>query len=118
LPLLNRKPNLNNQYSMSDKDSDNNLKKIDNAPVDADDDDWLTDLDMTPALEAESDAEIMRAVHAIDLDDCVTAPGPVAPVADWLSDVRELARLYGPFSAAQILQIVRELDVSADEASR
>jgi hypothetical protein len=68
----------------------------------------LDDLDMTPAAnEGVSDAEIMAA---LDSYDDLVAPDPVAPVADWLTDLRELARKHGPFSAVQILQMVRELD--------
>jgi hypothetical protein len=82
------------------------------------DDDWLSDLDMTPAIEAESDAEIMAALDDIDPSEFVAASAPAVPVADWLTDVRELARKHGPFSAAQILQMVRELDTPGDEATR
>ena len=82
-----------------------------------DDDDWLSDLDMTPALEEASNEEIMRALDSPD-DDTPHHPLPVTPVADWLTDVRELARKHGPFSAAQILQMVRELDTPGDEATR
>jgi hypothetical protein len=81
-------------------------------------DDLLSDLDMTPNAEAESDADIMAALDAAD---DIAAPDPVVPVADWLTDLRELARKHGPFSAVQILQIVRELDAVDDlavEASR
>jgi hypothetical protein len=74
-----------------------------------------SDLDMTPAHEAVSVAEIMAALDAAD---DVASPDPVAPVADWLTDLRELAQKHGPFSAAQILQIVRELDAPGNEASR
>jgi hypothetical protein len=115
VPLLNRKSVPNNQYSTSDKESDNNLKEIDNGPADAADDDWLTDLDMTPHAEAETDEAIMAA---LDSSDDLAAPDPVPPVADWLTDVRELALKHGPFSAAQILQIVRELDTPGNEAGR
>jgi hypothetical protein len=79
------------------------------------DDDLLSDLDLTPSEEAETDAEIMAALDTIDPADY---DDPVAPEAGWLIDVRELARKHGPFSAAQILQVVRELDVSGNEASR
>ena len=115
MPLLNRKPVPDNQYSTSDEESDNNLKKFDDGPVDTDDDDLLSDLDLTPSEEAETDAEIMAALDFCNPPDDVARPDPVAPIADWLTDVRELARKHGPFSAAQILQIVRELDPVADE---
>jgi hypothetical protein len=87
-----------------------------NAVIEAPDD-LLADLDMTPALEAESDEEIMRALDSSD-DEAPDHPLSVTPVADWLTDVRELARKHGPFSAAQILQMVRELDVPGHEATR
>jgi hypothetical protein len=114
LPLLNRKPVPDNQYSTSDDDSDNNTKTIENGPVDTDDDDLLSDLDLTPSAEAETDAEIMAALDSED----EAAPNPVVPADDWLAAVQELARLFGPFSPAQILQIVRELDVPGNEAGR
>ena len=109
-------------YSDKSEESQDDRDVADDRPADvivADpvDDDWLTDLDMTPHAEAESDAEIMAALDAIDPDD-VTTPDPIAPVDGWLTDLRELARKHGPFSAAQILQIVRELDTPGNEASR
>jgi hypothetical protein len=81
------------------------------------DEDLLTDLDMNPTPSDEegiSDAEIMAALH----EDDPAASDPVAPVDEWLTDVQELARKHGPLSAAQILQIVRELDVPGSEAGR
>lgn len=72
-------------------------------------------------LEPLGDDEIAEMMA--DLDDSigpdeVVAPDPVAPIADWLTDLRELAREHGPFSAAQILQIVRELDAPGNEPGR
>jgi hypothetical protein len=87
-------------------------------PVVADEDDLLTDLDPTPNDETESDADIMAALDAYDPPDDVATPDPVAPEAGWLTDVREQARKHGPFSVAQVLQIVRELDSVADEAGK
>jgi hypothetical protein len=81
-------------------------------------DDWLTDLDLTPAAEAESDEEIMAALDSDDPRDDVAAPDPIAPVADWLADVRELARKHGPFAPWQIVQIICALSAPTDEASR
>lgn len=83
-----------------------------------DDDDWLADLETAPAHEVESDAEVMAALEAYDPRDDVAAPDPVAPVADWLADVRELARKHGPFAPWQIVEIIRTLNAPADEASR
>jgi hypothetical protein len=87
-------------------------------------DDMLADLDMTPALEAESDEEIMRALDSED-DDAPDHPLPIAPepaTADWLTDVRELARKHGPFAPWQIIKIICALNAPADdpavEASR
>jgi hypothetical protein len=79
-------------------------------------DDLLAELDMTPALEAESDEEIMRALDSSD--DIPDHPLPVTPIADWLTDVQELARKHGPFAPWQIVQIIRALNAPADEASR
>jgi hypothetical protein len=118
LPLLKRKPALDTQYSTSDKDSDKNLEEIYHSPADGDADDMLADLDLSPADVAETDEEIIAALDAIDPRDYVATPGPVAPVADWLIDVRELARKHGPFSAAQTLQIIRELNGTGPEANR
>jgi hypothetical protein len=81
------------------------------------DDDLLSDLDMAPSLEAESDAEIMAALDPSD-DDTPDHPLPVTPVADWLPDVQELARKHGPFAPWQIVQIICALNAPADEASR
>ena len=124
MPLLNRKPVPNDQYSTSDDDSDNNLKKIDLSDAERDAavvietaDDMLDDLDMTPALEAESNEEIMRALDSED-DDTPHYPLPVTPVADWLTDVQELARKHGPFAPWQIIKIICALNAPADEASR
>jgi hypothetical protein len=80
-------------------------------------DDMLDDLDMTPALEAESNEEIMRALDSED-DDTPHYPLPVTPVADWLTDVKELARKHGPFAPWQIIKIICALNAPADEASR
>jgi hypothetical protein len=80
-------------------------------------DDLLAELDMTPALEAESDEEIMRALDSSD-DDTPDHPVPVTPVDDWLTDVQELARKHGPFAPWQIVKIICALNAPADGASR
>jgi hypothetical protein len=84
-------------------------------PVVTDDDDWLTDLDMTP--REESDAEIMAALDAIPNDgpdDPPIAPEPA--MADWLTDVQELARKHGPFAPWQIVKIICALNAVDDTA--
>jgi hypothetical protein len=73
------------------------------------------------SLEPLSEDEIAEMMAALDDSigpDEVVAPASVAPVADWLTDLRELARKHGPFSAAQIQQIVRELDAPGKEPGR
>jgi hypothetical protein len=82
-----------------------------------DDDDLLTDLDLTPAHEAVSDAEIMAALDAIPNDgpdDPPIAPEPAT--AGWLTDIRELARKHGPFAPWQIVQIICALNAGGDPA--
>jgi hypothetical protein len=79
------------------------------------DGDLLSDLDMTPALEAESDAEIMAALDPSD-DDTPDHPLPVTPIANWLTDVQELARKHGPFAPWQIVQIICALNAVDDPA--
>jgi hypothetical protein len=119
LPLLNRKPALEDYYSKKTaalaKKVEVDPKIIDGSPVDTDDD--LSDLDMTLAAEVESDAEIMRALDPSD-NDTPDNPDPVALVADWLADVRELSRKHGPFARWQIDQIIRELNAPGNEAVR
>jgi hypothetical protein len=81
------------------------------------DDDLLSDLDMSLASDVESNAEIMAALDPSD-DDAPDHPLPVTPVADWMTDVQELARKHGPFAPWQIVQIIRALNAPADVASR
>jgi hypothetical protein len=113
MPLLNRKSALQHHYSKTDKDCENNLKTID--------DDLLADLDMAPDHEVESAEEL---IAALDLADeraravISASVADIAPPADWLADVRELARKHGPFAPWQIAQIIRTLNAPADEASR
>lgn len=116
MPLL-RKSNLKDQYSSSDDKFENNLKINDGDLIGADDD-LLAGLDDMDMSYVESTEEIMAALDASDANDTRHYPVPVAPVADWLVEVRALARKHGPFSAAQITQIVHELEVTAREASR
>jgi hypothetical protein len=114
LPLLNRKSALEDYYS---KETAALAKKVEVDPKIIDDD-LLSDLDMTLSAEVESDAEIMRALDAVDPADDVAKSDPVAPVADWLPDVQELARKHGPFAPWQILEIIRALNAPGNEASR
>ena len=120
MPLLSRKSNLETYYSKETaalaKKVEVDLKIIDGGPADTDDD--LSDLDMTRSGEVESDAEIMAALDPSDSPDDVAKPDPVAPVADWLADVRELARKHGPFAPWQILEVIRALNAPADEAGQ
>ena len=95
------------------------VPKVDVLAVDIeveDADELLSDFDMSAADSVESDDEIIAALDAHDPRDNVVAPDPVAPVANWLADVRELARRHGPFSAAQTLLIIRELNAVDDPA--
>jgi hypothetical protein len=82
------------------------------------DDDLLSELDLTPNAEAESDADIMAALDASDPpdDDTPDDPIPVTPVVDWLTDVEELARKHRPFAPWQIVQIIRALNAVDDPA--
>lgn len=88
-----------------------------NAELEADDD-LLSDLDMAPATEVESDAEIMATLDSSDDDTHDDETVPTAPVAGWLADVRELARKHGPFAPWQIDQIILALSAPDSEASR
>jgi hypothetical protein len=63
------------------------------------DDDWLTELEMSPNAEAESDAEIIAALGPSDPD--VVPPVSVAQDATWLADFKALARKHRPFSTTQ-----------------
>jgi hypothetical protein len=72
------------------------------------------------SLEPMSEAEIAEMMASLDASDAPAdgaAPDPAPQEADWLADFRELAQKHGPFSASQILQIVRELD-SVDGPTR
>jgi hypothetical protein len=125
VPLLNRKSALEHHYSKAANDCENNLKTIDDgcineAPIDSDDD-LLADLDMPPEVEPESAEELIAALNLADEGTAAIVPASVAaiaPPAEWLADVRELARKHGPFAPWQIVQIIRALNAPADEASR
>src|SRR5882762_11568098 len=83
------------------------------------DDDWLTDLDLTPNAEAATDENIMKAMEldeeAVEIG--AVARAPVAPVAGWLTNVRELARKHGPFAPWQIVQIICARNAVDDPAA-
>jgi hypothetical protein len=79
------------------------------------DDDLLSDLDLTPSAEAETDAEIMAALNSED-DDTAKHHLSVMPIADWMTDVQELARKHGPFAPWQIVQIICALNAVDDSA--
>ena len=101
MPLLNRKSALGHHYSKPDKDCENNLKTID--------DDLLADLEMPPEVEPESAEELIAALDLADEKAAAMIPVSVAditPLAEWLADVRELARKHGPFAPWQIVQII------------
>lgn len=72
-------------------------------------DDMLDDLDMTPAHEAESDAEIMAALDADDAPADSAVPAPAPQDAEWLADFKALALKHRPFSSDQVVEIVRVL---------
>jgi hypothetical protein len=112
LPLL-RKADLKDQYSSSDKELENNLKKIDDDLID---DDLLSDLDL--GVEVETVDDLMAALDASDDPPDDIASVVAAPVADWLIDVRQLARKHGPFAPWQILEVIRALSESGDEPSQ
>jgi hypothetical protein len=104
VPLLNRTSALNDHYSSSDERFENNLKK-------SDDD---LEADLQAAIDGCPEIETVESMLA-SLDDFDTDyPVPVAPVPDWLIEVRELARKHGPFTPAQIAQTVHELSAPAD----
>lgn len=112
MPLLNRKSALGHHYSKTDKDCENNLKTID--------DDLLADLDMAPDSDPKSAEELIAALDLADEKAAALIPvavAAIAPIAEWLADVRELARKHGPFAPSQIVQIIRALNAPADEAS-
>lgn len=110
---LQRKPDPDNQYSSPDEGLKNNFKQTDDDLIEADDD-LLAGLDDMDMSYVESTEEIMAALYASDANDIPDDPVPVAPVADWLIEVRELARKHGPFARWQIDQIVRELEAPVD----
>ena len=101
------------EQSQDDRDVDD-APLVDANAADPVDDNLLSELDMAPAAEACSDAEIMAALDVIDPSDDVAAPEPVTPVADWLTDVQELARKHGPFAPWQIVQIICALNAIED----
>jgi hypothetical protein len=76
------------------------------------DDDWLTELDMIPHADAESDAEMMAVLGPSDPD--VVAPVSVGQDAEWLADFKALAGKHRPFSTTQMVAILRALN-AADE---
>jgi hypothetical protein len=82
-------------------------------------DDLLSDFDLTPNAEAESDEEIMKALNAYDApdDDTPDESTPVTPIADWLTDAQELARKHRPFAPWQIVQIICALNAVDDPAA-
>jgi hypothetical protein len=117
LPLLTRKPDLDNQYSSSDERFD---KKIDDAldagAINEIGDDLLAELEM--GTEVETTDELMAALDSFDPDDSPSEPAPAPAVDDWLIDVRELARKHGPFAPWQIVQIIRTLNSPDNETGR
>jgi hypothetical protein len=88
------------------------------SPETENDDDLLSELDMTPHAEAESDADIMAALDASDPSDdyALDDPTPITPIATWLTDVQELARKHGPFAPWQIVKIICALNAVDDTA--
>jgi hypothetical protein len=78
------------------------------------DEDWLTELDLTPAAEACSDAEVMAALDASDSD--FLAPVSNPQDAEWLADFKALARKHRPFSTTQMFEILRALNAVDDSA--
>ncbi len=78
------------------------------------DDDLLTELDMIPHAEAESDAAIMAALDPSEPD--VVAPDSVPQDTEWLADFKALARKHGPFSTSQVVEILRALNAEDDPA--
>jgi hypothetical protein len=79
------------------------------AEVETDDD--LLDLDLGPDAEAESDADLIKA-----LDSDFVAPTPAPQDAEWLADFKALARKHRPFSTVQMVQILRVLNAVEDVA--
>jgi hypothetical protein len=105
LPLQS-KPNPEPNYSSSDEGFENNLE-INDLEIG---DDLLPDPEDCP----ETDESSLASLDDYDPHE----PDPVALVADWLIEVRELVQRRGPFSAEQIAQIVRELSAPADGSGR
>jgi hypothetical protein len=97
-------------YSDKGKESGKNIEEIDDdleaelqAAIDA-----CPEIETTESLMAALDDADENAIE-------IAADAVVAPAADdWLADVQALARKHRPFSAAQIAQIVRELEAPID----
>jgi hypothetical protein len=77
-------------------------------------DDLLTELDLAPDAEAESDADIMAALLPSEPD--VVAPDPAPQDAEWLADFKALTLKHRPFSTTQMVEILRALNAEDDAA--
>ena len=118
MPSLTQKPDLEHQYSKNDQKCEENLKIIENDPLDTDDDNWLADLDMSPreesneSLIADMEALFSDEENAIEIaaSKAEALPAP----DDWLNEVRALARKHGPFDSGQIMEVIRVLSAPAD----
>ena len=114
MPLQSQKPALEPQYSKTDQECEENLKIIENDPIDTDDDDWLADLDMSPTEES-NESLIADAMEALSSDDenaieIAASKAEALPAPDdWLNEVRALARKHGPFDSGQIMEVIRVL---------
>jgi hypothetical protein len=75
--------------------------------------DDLLDLDRGPTAEAESDADLMKALDSEDF----VASTPAPQEAEWLADFKALARKHGPFSTSQVMEIFRALNAGDDPAA-
>jgi hypothetical protein len=106
LPLQS-KPDADNKYSSSDDRIENNLEINDDDLIDLEAE-LQAGIDACPEIETVE--SMLASLDDFDPDDAV----PVAPVPDWLIEVRELARKHGPFTPAQIAQTVHELSAPAD----
>ena len=122
MPLLNRKPDLEPQYSKTDQECEGNLKIIENDPIDTDDDDWLADLDMSPREESNesliADMEALFSDEENAIEIAASKAEALPAQDDWLNEVRALARKHGPFDSGQIMEVIRTLNAPADGSVR
>jgi hypothetical protein len=103
-----------NEYSASNDKSQENFKTIESP------DDLLSDLDIMPDVDVESDESSIASLDASDENavEIATVSGTViAPSAEWMNKIREIARDYGPFASHEIVQIIRELNRAPNPAS-